>query len=1262
LENLTNIIHHFIFLYMKLIFTFLLAVCLTQFNTALYSQACIPAAAATVAGMVPGTSGNYTFMNVPTGRVIQLTADQANTSYLIDMCGTNAGNNVPSGTNDCFLSILSANGPAATPLLTLDDGCPNMAAPGYGPAVGTWVAPAAGTYYIYLTEYNAAGSNNCISNGNNSNYDFSITVTAPPSYDAAIIYDNVEYTAIPRYQISGGGLSLGGVVTNLGASAFTGVTVTASVATAADPGTSIFSVTGSPAALGIGQTNTVIAGNWVPPAGNGDYIITYSSTTVPADASTTNNTWVRNLSLTGDFYARDNGSVDGGLGIAAQGTIIQGAQYTFLQTGQIKEVNTVFLGGGVGDTVQLEIYTITANSPSASPVASSGFVVLTAAGSGDFTFTTSSPFTPTAGTTYLFAVKHFSRGVNIAMGYSDNLFIPGRNWINFSGTWAHPEEFNFNAAYIIRPVFQVCTEPEITIGTYNCANNSISVTVGNAGSPTTGSSFSLQLNGDTNGSIPFSSSGVYTFNGLSPDQSYFVVATDGNGSCDVFSDDIFTNDCFVLGQGCNDILVDGGFEQASGTVWAETFTDLLGTDLGFPVVDPNIPQTGLQSAWFGGNGTDGSISSLSQNINIPASASSAEFSFWGLALDCTNLSDNLAVKIDGITIATILTSDNGFCDDALWHRYSVDLSGVSSGNHTLNLTFTQNGVSGNANFFVDEARLEVCACATIAINTSTTPSACGLSIGTATATPSGGSGPYAYLWSNNQTTATATQLAVGQYTVTVTDNAGCTSTATVTIGSSNGPTATASTNNISCFGGNNGSIDLTVSGGTAPYTYDWSNDGPENPDNDLQDIAGLAAGMYTCTITDFSGCTFITTASLTQPIAVSGTTSVDNVSCFGVGDGSVDLNPNGGTPGYTYMWNNGMTTQDISGLVPGPYTVTMTDANGCTGTTMAMITQPLPLILGGLPTINDASCNGSCDGTVTNVVVTGGTTPYSYNWSNGGNAANIGNLCAGDYSGTVTDNNGCTFSASVTINEPSAISLGGFPTITNASCADACDGSVSNVVIIGGTPPYSYDWSNGGGTANLENLCAGNYTGTVTDGNGCVYTTPIPLTITSPPAIVISGNVTNSTIDNNGAIDITVSGGTGAYSYNWSNGMTSQDISSLEPGVYSVIVTDANGCSLPQLFEVVLLVSNDDIPNLETFSTQPNPTNGLIWSDIRLKEASDITVELLNITGQILSSSSSVNSIGDRFIFDLEKYADGIYFIRLTVNSGSMVQKVVLSK
>ena len=220
----------------------------------------------------------------------------------------------------------------------------------------------------------------------------------------------------------------------------------------------------------------------------------------------------------------------------------------------------------------------------------------------------------------------------------------------------------------------------------------------------------------------------------------------------------------------------------------------------------------------------------------------------------------------------------------------------------------------------------------------------------------GGTAPYTYDWSNDgpetpdNDTQDLTGLVAGTYTVTVTDMVGATSTASVTITQPAALALTSVITHVTCFGLLNGAINLSVSGGVSPYTYDWSNDGPETPDNDPQDLTGLAAGTYMVTVTDANGCTASHTAMVNQPTALSLSTVVTNVTCAGGNNGAIDLTVTGGTPGYTYDWSNDgpetpdNDTQDLTNLTTGTYTVTVTDANGCTSTASQTLTaNPLPL-------------------------------------------------------------------------------------------------------------------------------------------------------------------------------------------------------------------------------------------------------------------------------------------------------------------------------
>jgi hypothetical protein len=390
--------------------------------------------------------------------------------------------------------------------------------------------------------------------------------------------------------------------------------------------------------------------------------------------------------------------------------------------------------------------------------------------------------------------------------------------------------------------------------------------------------------------------------------------------------------------------------------------------------------------------------------------------------------------------------------------------------------------------------------------------------------------------------------------VTITDNNGCTTTASATITQPVATlAATTSHVNVLCFGNSTGSIDLTVTGGTSPYTYVWSNTAT------IQDIAGLSAGTYTVTITDNNGCTTTASATITQPAAaLAASRTFVNVLCFGNSTGSVDLTVIGGTSPYTYVWSNGATTQDISGLSGGTYNVIITDNNGCTTTATATITQPAAALAASRTFVN-VLCFGNSTGSV-DLTVTGGTSPYTYVWSNGATTQDISGLAAGTYNVTITDNNGCTTTASATITQPAA-ALAATTSQVNVLCFGNSTGSI-DLTVTGGTSPYTYVWSNAATTQDITGLSAGTYNATITDNNGC--TTTASATITQPVAtlaattshvnVLCFGNPT-------GSIDLKVTGGTSPYTYVWSNTATIQDITGLSAGTYTVTITDNNGCT-----------------------------------------------------------------------------------------------------
>ncbi len=431
--------------------------------------------------------------------------------------------------------------------------------------------------------------------------------------------------------------------------------------------------------------------------------------------------------------------------------------------------------------------------------------------------------------------------------------------------------------------------------------------------------------------------------------------------------------------------------------------------------------------------------------------------------------------------------------------------------------------------------------------------------GTATSTVVGGNGPYTYTWSPNVpnntvgATNTASNLCAGTYTVTVTDANGCTGTRTVTITQPPLLTSTGSQVNILCNGQCTGSATVVAAGGSPGYTYSWAPSG-----GNTATASNRCAGTYTCTITDANGCTTTRSFTITQPTALTTTGSQVNVLCNGFCTGSATVNPSGGSPGYTYAWApSGGNAATASNLCAGTYTCTVTDANGCTATRTFTITQPPALTTTGSQV--NLVCNGQCIGSAT-VNPSGGSPGYTYAWApSGGNAATASNLCAGNYTCTVTDANGCTTTRTFAITQPTAITSTGSQ--VNVLCNGQCTGSAT-VNPSGGSPGYTYAWApSGGNAATASNLCAGTYTCTITDANGCTATRSF--TITQPPALTASALAVAATCgNNNGSITVTAGGGSPNYTYTWNpNVSATNTATNLAPGNYSIQVTDANGCT-----------------------------------------------------------------------------------------------------
>lgn len=441
-------------------------------------------------------------------------------------------------------------------------------------------------------------------------------------------------------------------------------------------------------------------------------------------------------------------------------------------------------------------------------------------------------------------------------------------------------------------------------------------------------------------------------------------------------------------------------------------------------------------------------------------------------------------------------------------------------------------------------------------------STCGNSNGSAGVLVTGGTGAYTYLWSTGSTSQTTTGLTAALiYTISVTDAAGCTNSSTVTVQDIPGGTASASVvTNVKCFGGKSGSVTASVTGGTPGYGYSWSTASTDQ----LQD--SLVQGVYTVTVSDANNCTSTATVTVTEPPPlIAPTFTTTNASC-GVSNGSATATGSGGTGALTYTWSSGASAQTANNLLAGSYIVTVTDANACTITGTALVSNiGAPVVTSITPT--NQLCNGGSIGSVV-LLISNGTSPYSYSWSSGfadittNTQSSITNVTAGTYTVTVLDANVCQLITSVVITEPDAITT----TFTTTVAACGQNNGTADAISTGGTGTLTYSWSDGQTGTSAIGLAVAIYTVTVSDANACFSTATVTIVNANAPSAVTSVFVPIRCKAGTGTVIASVTGGTSPYSYSWSTGAsetTSNTISSLGnvvSGTYSVTVTDIKNC------------------------------------------------------------------------------------------------------
>ena len=562
--------------------------------------------------------------------------------------------------------------------------------------------------------------------------------------------------------------------------------------------------------------------------------------------------------------------------------------------------------------------------------------------------------------------------------------------------------------------------------------------------------------------------------------------------------------------------------------------------------------------------------------------------------------------------------------------YTVTWS--SAGTYDVSLHIDDNGCSG-------DSTIQIIVNPNPSVTLTPTNITCyGFCNGEIAASPNGIGTPYTYLWDDpaNQITEPATNLCPGTYNVTFTNVHGCTGTNSSSITEPTQLTSSVTHVDVLCFGQSDGSATVSSQGGTGNHAYLWS----ANTGSQITPTAtNLSGGTYSVTVTDYNGCTSTSSATISEPsnpldITLFGT----DVLCFGGSDGTIDLTVTGGTQPYSFNWDSGNITEDISYLPAGTYCVTVTDALGCTISDCTTINEPTALTY--TTSTTNVSCFEGLDGMAA-VNVANGTPPYTYLWNNGDVGSSAVNISAGTYIVIVTDDNGCSFTTSMTVTEPDRVMAS-----TNADMW-ICIGETAslNAAATGGTPGYTFHWSNGQIAQNIDVLpvTTTQYCMHAEDSHGCISNNYcVNVNVYLPISIVVTSDVDRICPGEPVTLSVVATGGNGNYTHILNNSTvinppyTDYPIQSLS---YTITVSD--DCGSPTDFGTVSITVLPMPPN----SFSPDITEGCQPHTVQFIESSPDMGQTYNWNFDDENSYNTSANKNPSHIFE----EAGVYDITLTV-------------
>ena len=704
--------------------------------------------------------------------------------------------------------------------------------------------------------------------------------------------------------------------------------------------------------------------------------------------------------------------------------------------------------------------------------------------------------------------------------------------------------------------------------TINAQVNNSSAPVINATNAT-----SLLCNGDNNASITINASGGTgalqfsinngttfqsgnVFNGLVAG-TYNVVVSDAVGC--LVSTAIVIADPPVLSISANNVGTTCTQSNGSITASGGGGSGVLQYAINGGSYQPSTNFNNLAAGNYTVTVQDANGCTASTTTNITDAPSAVIVNITTTPVGCNGQSDGTVDIVANSGTAPL----NYSIDNGLTFQAGSFFSGLAAGSYSI--------VVSDANGCTTTSSINVVEPTTLILNLNSVNTTCSQTNGSVSAIANGGTPAYQFSIDAGvtfQASASFGGLATGVYSIVVQDANGCTASGSINISDAPGPHIdNVASVDINCNGANSGSVTITASNGTTPLQFSIDNGTTYQSGNVFN---SLSPGSYNIVVQDANGCTTTATANITEPTAVViNGTPVTDANCNGANNGAITINANGGTGTLQYSIDNGVTYQasiTFSSLSPGSYNIVVQDANGCTTSVIANITEPTALSFSSV--VTDANC-GNANGGVT-INASGGTSPIQYSIDNGATfqtGNNFSGLLAGSYQVQLQDANGCTFSGVISIQNLAAPVINQV-VYSGLTCNASNDGTIT-INASGGTGALQYSIDNGitfSTIFNYSNLSGGSYSLVVQDGAGCQAVFAVVLL--EPTVLSVSPVVSNTTCSlSNGNITLNANGGTSPYSFSINNGANFQPqniFSSIASGNYTVLITDANGCSVSQ--------------------------------------------------------------------------------------------------